>query len=208
MPRKPIEWSKCIIYKIWKDDDFYVGSTTDLASRKKRHKHSCNNEKCNYKLYQTIREKGGWDAWQMTPLEEYKECQSQVQARIREEEWRVKLNANLNMIKAFVVKQEYMTQYHQEHKEEHKQYYQEHKEEHKEYMTKYRQEHKEERKLKDIQYYQEHKEEKKANSAQYYQNHKEKINYKFQCECGGKYTHQGKSRHKKSIKHQTYLATI
>ena len=192
MPSKPIEWSKCIIYKIWKDDDFYVGSTTDLASRKSRHKHSCNNEKNkhhNRKIYQTIREKGGWNAWEMIPLEEYKECKTQIEARIREEEWRVKLNANLNMIRAFVGKQE-------------------HKEEHKEYMTKYRQEHKEERKLKDIQYYQEHKEERKLKEIQYYQEHKEKINAKFGCECGGKYTHQGKSRHEKSIKHQTYLATI
>jgi len=138
MPRKPIEWNKCIIYKIWKDDDFYVGSTTDFTNRKRRHKCSCNSEKdkaYNFKIYQTIREKGGWIAWQMTPLEEYKECKSQIEARIKEEEWRVKLNAQLNMIKAFgaETRQEYMTQYnkqyHPKHKEEYKQYHQEHKEE-------------------------------------------------------------------------------
>jgi hypothetical protein len=27
MPLKAIDFSKTIIYKIWKDDDFYVGST-------------------------------------------------------------------------------------------------------------------------------------------------------------------------------------
>ena len=107
MPKKPIEWSKCIIYKIWKDDDFYIGSTTDLASRKSSHKSISNNEKSeryNLKIYQTIREKGGWDSWQMIPLEEYTECQSKIQAIIREEEWRVKVNANLNSKRAYISK--------------------------------------------------------------------------------------------------------
>ena len=123
MPLKAIDFSKTIIYKICKDDDFYVGSTTDFASRKSKHKRTCSNEKgkdYNFKLYQTIRDKGGWDSWEMTPLEEYVECKSQTQARIREEEWRVKLNASLNMRKAFGAEtsQEYKKQYHQEHKEE------------------------------------------------------------------------------------------
>jgi len=207
MPRKPIEWSKCIIYKIWKDNEFYVGSTTDFTNRKRCHKHSCSDithKSYNYKIYQTIREKGGWDSWQMIPLEEYTECQSQIQARIREEEWRVKIQANLNMRKAYIseeiLKEESLLrskQYYQEHKEEKlekaKEYYQEHKKEKLEYRSKYRQEHKEETK-------------------QYHQDNKEKIhtykNQKFRCECGGKYTQSNKEQHKRSIKHQTYLATI
>jgi hypothetical protein len=173
MPRKPIEWSRCIIYKIWKDDDFYVGSTTDFVKRQYHHKQSCNNETCNFKIYQMIREKGGWDSWQMIPLEEYKECQTQVQARIREEEWRVKLNANLNMRKAFgaETRQEYLAQHHQEHKEERNkksaQYHQEHKEEIKEKKKKYNQEHKEEIKQKNKKYYQEHKEEIKQKNIKH-----------------------------------------
>jgi len=123
MPKKPINFSKTIIYKIWKDDNFYVGSTTDFASRKSKHKGNCNNKKSkeyNYKLYQTIRENGGWDTWKITPLEEYIDCQNSTQARIKEEEWRVKLNASLNTRKAFIAEtiQEYKKQYHQEHKEE------------------------------------------------------------------------------------------
>jgi len=138
MPRKPINWSKCIIYKIWKDDDFYVGSTTDFTNRKRTHKQSCNNEKdkaYNYKIYQTIREKGGWFTWEMTPLEEYKECKSQIESRIREEEWRVKIQSNLNSQKCFSAetRQEYHKIYYEENKEEvaeqRKIYYQENKEE-------------------------------------------------------------------------------
>jgi len=104
MPKKAITWENCIIYKIWNEEDFYIGSTTDFATRKSNHKSDCNNEKTrryNLKLYQTIREKGGWDAWQMIPLEEYKECKSPTEAMIREEYWRVKTNANLNTIRAY-----------------------------------------------------------------------------------------------------------
>jgi len=120
MPKTSIDFSKTIIYKISKDDDFYVGSTTDFATRKSHHKSLTNNVNAKdykLKLYQTIRDKGGWDSWEMTPLEEYVECQNKIQARIREEEWRVKLNASLNMNKAFIAEtiQEYREQYYQEH---------------------------------------------------------------------------------------------
>jgi len=182
MPRKPIEWSKCIIYKIWKDDDFYVGSTTDFTNRKRCHKSCCNNENVkeyNFKLYQTIREKGGWDLWQMIPLEEYTECQTPIQARIREEEWRIKLKAQLNTKKCFGA--------------EIKEYYQEHKEE---------------LNAKHSQYYQEHKEQISEKNIRWYQKHKEELNAKCDCECGGKYSNQYKSRHEKTKKHQNYLATL
>ena len=122
MPKKPIDFSKTIIYKISKDDDFYVGSTTDFATRKSHHKSACNNEKgkeYNLKIYRTIRERGGWNEWQMTPLEEYTDCQNKIQARIREEEWRVKLNASLNMRKAYRNIQEYQKQYHKQYRQEH-----------------------------------------------------------------------------------------
>jgi hypothetical protein len=103
MPRNPIDWSRCIIYKIFKDDMFYVGSTTHYIERKANHKYSCNNKNAvgyNLKVYQLIRENGGWDNWEMIEIEEYKECKNKIQSRIREEEWRIKLNALLNDRKA------------------------------------------------------------------------------------------------------------
>jgi len=186
MPLKAIDFSKTIIYKIWKDDDFYVGSTTDFTTRKYSHKHNCINEKLkayNLKLYQTIRDKGGWDSWEMTPLEEYVDCKSKIQAIIREEEWRVKLNANLNMNKAFIAEtmQEYQKHYHKTDKV----------------------------KAQKAQYYQEHADEIKTQQLQYYHEHaveiKEKRRKKFDCECGGKYTLCAKARHEQTIKHQKYL---
>jgi hypothetical protein len=122
MPKQSIDFSKTIIYKIEKDDDFYVGSSTDFPSRKHKHKYRCNtitDNSYNLKLYETIREKGGWDTWKMTPLEEYVDCKSKIQARIREEEWRVKLNADLNMRKAYTLKRVYDVEYHQKYRQEH-----------------------------------------------------------------------------------------
>jgi len=204
MPKTPIDFSKTIIYKIQKDDDFYVGSTTDFATRKSRHKVKCNSKDCkeyNFKLYQTIRDKGGWDTWEMTPLEEYVECQNRIQQRIREEEWRLNLNASLNMKKAFGAEttQEY-----------HKQYRQEHAEELKIKKAQFYQEHKEEIKIKDAQYRQKRKKEIKTRDAQYYQEHaneiKAKMAVKYECECGLICSVGHKARHERSKKHQTYLA--
>ena len=76
MPRTPIDYSKTIIYKLVKNDDFnneniYVGSTTDFTRRKNEHKNTCNNEKSkdyNDKKYQYIRENGGWSEWNMVEI--------------------------------------------------------------------------------------------------------------------------------------------
>lgn len=99
---------KYIIYKISIADFIYIGSTQDLKQRKIAHKSSCYNEKHRqhkFKLYQTIRENGGWDCIDITPVEEY-ECEGATQARIREEYWRREYNAQLNTIKAHLTREE------------------------------------------------------------------------------------------------------
>jgi predicted GIY-YIG superfamily endonuclease len=63
------------IYKICCDDlpEFvYVGSTKAFRQRKNEHKSNCNNDnkKHNFKLYQTIRENGGWENWRMVIIDE------------------------------------------------------------------------------------------------------------------------------------------
>ena len=104
MPRLPIDYSKTIIYKIVCNDlnitDIYVGSTTDFIRRKGQHKHSCNSEKSkkyNYKVYQTIRQNGGWDNFSMVEIEKYP-CNDSNEARTRERYYFELLNASLNMI--------------------------------------------------------------------------------------------------------------
>jgi len=91
------------IYKIVCNDvsvtDFYVGSTSNIRNRKWDHKSNCNNENCkkyNQKIYQTIRDNGGWDNWRIVILEEMKEGTTLLQSRMREEHFRLELQATLN----------------------------------------------------------------------------------------------------------------
>jgi hypothetical protein len=144
MPKKAIDYSKIIMYKIVCNDlaitDIYVGHTTDFTKRKCNHKTSCynpNDKKNNLKLYQIIRENGGWTNWSMVQIEEYS-CSNSNEAGARERYWYETLNANMNN--------------------------------------------------------------KVPNRSE-----KEFKNIIFNCECGGKYTNTNKSRHFKSIKHQTFI---
>ena len=104
MPRLPIDYSKTIIYKIVCNDlnicDLYVGSTTDFIRRKGQHKSDCNNEKSkkyNRKVYQTIRQNGGWDNFSMVEIEKHP-CNDSNEARTRERYYFELLNASLNTI--------------------------------------------------------------------------------------------------------------
>jgi ubiquitin len=86
------------IYKIICNDvsitDFYIGSTTCFRRRKNEHK-SRYNKLHNNKIYQIIRDNGGWDNWRMVIIEEIIDT-TLIQARIREEYYRVEFGATLN----------------------------------------------------------------------------------------------------------------
>ena len=68
-----------IFYKITCDDcpDYiYIGSTGCFNKRKNQHKSNCNNpnsKKYNVKLYQTFRENGVWEKWDMIIIDEAKQ---------------------------------------------------------------------------------------------------------------------------------------
>jgi hypothetical protein len=173
------------VYKICCDDlpEFvYVGSTKAFRERKRSHKSGCNDMKDNKKLYQTIRENGGWENWRMVLIEECGEI-SLTQARIKEEENRVKLNANLNMIRCHRTE------------EERKNYYEEHIEELKEYKK---------------EYYENNKDDIKEKIKEYRKNNKEKIKeyklQKFNCECGSVINIDDKARHFKTKIHIKYIS--
>ena len=102
MPRKEIDYSKCIIYKIVCNDfnitELYVGSTTEFTKRKYRHKSNCANSKqkeYNFKVYEFIRNNGDWDNWSMIEIEKYP-CSDGNEARARERYWCETLKASLN----------------------------------------------------------------------------------------------------------------
>ena len=104
MPKVEIDYSNTIIYKITCKDpnvkDLYVGHTTNFVQRKYSHKQSCSYEKSsNYecKLYKVIRNNGGWNNWTME-IVGFFNCKDHYDARMKEQEYFVLLNATLNSI--------------------------------------------------------------------------------------------------------------
>ena len=98
------DYSNTIIYTITCKDqtitDVYVGHTVNFVQRKHAHKQSCVNTKCvNYKckLYEVIRNNGGWDNWKME-IVDFFNCCNQFEARQKEQEYFISLNATLNSI--------------------------------------------------------------------------------------------------------------
>ena len=76
----------------------YVGSTKNFARRKSQHKHSCNNpnrKEYNYKVYNYIRENGGYDKWCIEVIEKKDMCKRD--RHIREGMLIVQHNATLNV---------------------------------------------------------------------------------------------------------------
>ena len=88
-------------------------------------------------------------------------------------------------------------------------YYRDNKEKINEQKAKYRANNKEQFDEYQAQYHINNKEKIDERRAQYYQYNKEKIAeksaVKFDCPCGGRYTHSNKSIHKLCKKHKTYL---
>jgi len=104
MPKVEIDYSNTIIYKITCKDpsitDVYVGHTTNFVQRKHCHKQSCKNDKSsnhNCKLYKVIRDKGGWQNWTME-IVNFFNCHDHYEARKKEQEYFILLNATLNSI--------------------------------------------------------------------------------------------------------------
>ena len=188
------------IYKLessFEDPGLYIGSTKNMTVRKYAHKRSCvnpNSNRYNLKVYQYIRDYGGWSNWFMLTLEEF-EYVDKKELVEREQYWIKELKADLNS-KDAVMDKDYFKKRYQDNKEYYKNYREENKDYHKNY---------------DKKYFEKNKKKILENSKKYHEENREKIlkknNEKFDCECGGKYTHGHKTRHINSKKHQSYLSS-
>ena len=175
------DYAKTVIYKICCKDtditDIYVGSTTNIKKRILNHKNNCNNpkDKCYYyKVYEFIRNNGGWDNWDIIVIEQYP-CNSHLDAVIKEREYYETLKPTLNMIYPQRTDKEYDKEYRNNNKEYKKQYYNDNKNIFNE---------------RSLQYYYDNK--KEIN---------EKTKEKVICECGYEITKCNLKRHQKSDKH-------
>jgi len=142
MPKNSIDYSKYSFYKIVCNDlnvkDCYVGSTAHFTSRKANHKIACNTEthpRHNYKIYQIIRNNGGWSNWSMILIDAIP-CQNGEEARKKERELYEQLNATMNNNKPNRTHEEYNKENKEIILEKKKEYYQKNKEKIKEYYQK------------------------------------------------------------------------
>ena len=97
------DYTKTVIYKLINydcQDLVYVGSTTNFTKRKAQHKQKT-NENVNRKLYNTIREKGGWESWNMIKICDFP-CNTSAEARQEEDRHMILLKSNLNSYRAYM----------------------------------------------------------------------------------------------------------
>ena len=205
MPKLPMDYSKCCIYKIEHVDDeklVYVGHTTNFDKRNTKHKSSCcNNKETNYKLkvYQMIRENGGWDMFKMIEVEKYP-CNDKREAERRENEVMKDLKANMNMRKSFSTEDE--------NKEIKREYYQSNKPKIQEYTKCYREInkpklHEKEKKYRELNKakIQEYREFNKPKMQEYRKKNKAKIDARIKCECGCEIVKRNLKRHQATKNH-------
>lgn len=101
MPLK--DYINTVIYCVKHEEDYYnencyVGSTTNYVKRKAQHKSDCNNTnsvRYNTKIYNYIRNNGGWEKWVMYELEKYP-CNDKRECETRERYWYDKMKCTLN----------------------------------------------------------------------------------------------------------------
>jgi len=105
MPLTPIDYSKTQIYKLIHKNDInneniYIGSTTNFVKRKSKHKEHCNKEKSkkhHFKVYQNIRNNGGWEEWSMLLIEKFP-CIGKTESDVRERYWIDFHKSQLNIV--------------------------------------------------------------------------------------------------------------
>lgn len=186
MPRKAIDYSNTIIYKLCCNDttitDIYVGHTTNWTKRKQCHKQKCNNEnntEYNFYVYQFIREHGGWTNWSMIELEKIN-CIDGNEACKHERRYFELLGATLNIKVPSRTQPEYSKKYREENadkeRERRHKYYEENTDKIKKRYKKYCEENADKIKETDKKYYEENVDKIKETHKKYREENKDKIN--------------------------------
>ena len=229
MPKQSIDFSKTVIYKIQHkelDDLLYVGSTTEYVKRKNRHKTTSyandTNKNYNLKLYKTIRDNGGWDMFNMIIVKPFP-CENRRQAEAEEDCVMREMRASLNMRRSYQTQEElteHRKKYYLEHiedyrqwrlenndkiKEKRREYYLENQDEIKEKSREYRLENTDKIKEQKREHYLKNQDEINAKKREHYHKIRDKLKEKFECPCGGRYSHEYRTKHFKTKLHQNFL---
>jgi hypothetical protein len=158
--------------------EIYIGSTKNLRVRKGQHKYDCNtenNKNNKMKVYQFIRNNGGFDNWDIVQLERF-EFNTKYELHARERHFIELLKPSLNKQKPTRTKKEWNQENKEEIKENVKQYYEKNKKEILEYHKNYNKENKEKIKQYNNKKYCENKDEIRDRQRIYREKNREKIN--------------------------------
>jgi len=164
--------------------DIYVGKTTNLKERIRKHKEVCNNENhkdYNIKLYEFIRNNGGFDNYIFVELEKDYYCDKD--SSIRERFWINELKATLNKIIPTRTLKEYRENNKDEIKLKNKEYREKNKDEILLKNKEYYENNKDEIKLKNKEYREKNKEKILLKKKEYYEKNKEKIKERLKEYC-------------------------
>ena len=235
MPKVKADYSNTIIYKLCCNDpsitEIYIGHTTNFTQRKNKHKSSCNNNNnFDTRVYNFIRNNGGWDNWSMVQLEQHN-CKNKREAEAIEHNCIKQFNALLNFNKPYAMCKEEPEKYKQNWYEENKDKilekgkinYEENKEQKLEYQKQYAEDNKDKIKEQQNNYRDKNKDKLAAQKKIYREQHKaqaaqankewkkankEKLKAQraevINCECGNQYTFGNKIRHLQSKIHTEY----
>jgi len=197
-----------IIYKLkhyldYDDLNIYIGSTCNFKHRKNGHKTCCNNENHqNYssKVYEYIRNNGGWDDWVMIPIEQYS-CNSKKELEIRERHHIDLLRPTLNKQIPTRTFKEYYENNKEIIKQQRKEFYEDNKEKKLEKQREFYEKNKEKIAEKHKEYNEANKVKLLEQAREYYENNKEQIKKKTICDhCGSEITKKYLKKHKTSQK--------
>jgi len=186
------ENGKIYVLRSNQTEDIYIGSTTQpLYKRIYQHKIDLKKWKKGTYNYVTSFELMKYDDVYIELLELYP-CGSKMELCRREGQLQREMKC-INKEIAGRTQKEYRDDNKDKRKEQSKEYREKNKEKLKEYEKEWRETNKDKMK----EYYKE-----------YYEANKEKINKQYECECGGKYIQQNKSKHFKSQKHLNYKPLV
>ena len=206
-----MSYNNSCIYKLSCNDkhitDCYVGSTTNFERRKYDHNRNCNNKnskKYHFKVYQFIRDNGGWSNWSMEIIEEVNVNDGNELKKL-ERKYIESLNSSLNCVIPTRSDKEYYEKNKERINEYSKEYCLNNKEKIAEKKKKYYQNNKEKVIEKAKEYRENNREKRNEKLKEYYENNKKQLNekrkVKIECEfCKSFVRKSGIARHKKTKK--------
>jgi hypothetical protein len=104
------DFSNCYIYHIIKMEVVhYVGSTSNMNSRKSSHKYKCgteHNKNYNLDIYKYIRDHGGFDNFQMIPIRKLENVKNKTDLLIAERLEMENFTGLKNMRDSYTTKEE------------------------------------------------------------------------------------------------------